>query len=144
MESIWIRGGVSVTGCYTKGQIGLFHIKISGDQAVTNEFWGKPNSKCPWSLWKVNSLLGRKAIAASWKSKTLPPFCPTWELILKMALPAHILNAYRLLCSCSTVEEWVSAIKTREEVQQMAKKNPGGTLLTPSCILYAPFATATT
>jgi hypothetical protein len=109
-------------GRYTEGQIGLFHIKIAGDRAVTNKFWGKPNSKCPWLLWKVNSLLGRKAITAGWKSKTLPPFRPTWELILKMALPAHILDAYRLLCPCSTVEDWVSAIKTREEVQQMAKK----------------------
>ncbi|KIM89792.1 hypothetical protein PILCRDRAFT_2083 [Piloderma croceum F 1598] len=90
-------------GCYTKGQLGLFHMKITGDQAV-------------------NSLLGRKAIAAGWKSKTLPPFHPTWELILKMALPAHIIDAYRLHCLQDTVENWVVGLKDREEVHQAAKK----------------------
>jgi len=32
---------------YTDGQLRLFHVKIAGDRLVTNEFWGKPNSKCP-------------------------------------------------------------------------------------------------
>jgi hypothetical protein len=45
-------------GHYTEGQLGPFHVKMAGDCMVVNEFWGTPNSKCPWSLWKVNSLLG--------------------------------------------------------------------------------------
>jgi hypothetical protein len=68
---------------YTEGQLGLFHVKIAGDQVVANEFWGKPNSKCPWSLWKVNSLLGRKAIAAGWKSKTFRHFVQHGSLLLR-------------------------------------------------------------
>jgi len=56
---------------YTKGQDGVFHMKMAGDHMVTNEHWGKPNSKSPWSLWKVNTLLGRKAMVGGWRAKTL-------------------------------------------------------------------------
>jgi len=89
---------------------------------VTNEFWGKPNSKSPWSLWKVNSLLGRKAITAGWKAKSLPPFRPSWELILTMTLPAHILDGFRLMCPHDTVDAWVAAVKDRESIREVARK----------------------
>jgi hypothetical protein len=39
-----------------------------------------------------------------------------------MALPAHILDAYRLHCPQDTVENWVASLKDREEVHQAAKK----------------------
>jgi hypothetical protein len=55
---------VDNAGRYTEGQLGLFHVKLAADRMVANEFWGEPNSKSPGSLWKINSLLGRKAIAA--------------------------------------------------------------------------------
>jgi hypothetical protein len=71
---------------------------------VANEYWGTPNSKSPWSLWKINSLLGRKAISAGWKAKTLPPFRPTWELILDLTLPAHILDGFRIYCPFEKLE----------------------------------------
>jgi hypothetical protein len=109
-------------GRYTEGQLGLFHVKMAGDRMVANEFWGTPNSKCPWSLWKVNSLLGRKAISAGWKSKTLPPFHPTWELIVHLTLPAHILDGFRLFCPSETLEEWVANVKDRSDISNIAKR----------------------
>lgn len=51
-------------GLYTEGQEGLLHIKFAQIRMVANEHWGEANSKSPWSLWKVNTLLGRKAISA--------------------------------------------------------------------------------
>ena len=89
---------------------------------ITNEFWGVANSTCPWSLWKVNSLLGRKAISAGWKAKTLPPFRPTYELILGLTLPANILDGFRIFCPVDTLEQWVIGIKDYEEISSIAKK----------------------
>jgi hypothetical protein len=88
---------------------------------VANEYWGKPNSKSPWSLWKINSLLGRKAIAAGWKAKTLPPFRPTWELILKMTLPAHILDAFRKYCPEKKLDDWIASIQDLQAIHEVAK-----------------------
>jgi hypothetical protein len=68
-------------GLYTEGQDGLLHIKFSHTRMIENEFWGTANSKLPWSLWKVNSLLGRKFITAGWKAKSLPHFRPVYELL---------------------------------------------------------------
>ena len=113
---------VDNVGRYTEGQLGLFHVKIAADRMVTNEFWGKPNSKSPWSLWKINSILGRKAITAGWKAKSLPPFRPSWELILTMTLPAHILDGFQLMCPYDSVNEWVASIKDRESICTVAKK----------------------
>lgn len=107
---------------YTKGQLGLFHVKIAADRMVTNEFWGKANSKSPWSLWKINSILRRKAITVGWKAKSLPPFCPSWELILTMTLPAHILDGFQLMCLYDSVNEWVASIKDRESSRAVAGK----------------------
>ena len=89
---------------------------------VANEYWGTPNSKSPWSLWKINSLLGRKAISAGWKAKTLPPFRPTWELILDLTLPAHILNGFRIYCPFEKLEDWVADVTDRDAITVVAKK----------------------
>ena len=86
------------------------------------EFWGKPNAKSPWSLWKVNTLLGSKAITAGWKAKYLPPFRSVYELMLNLILPANILDAFRIYCRKDTLESWVSNIKSVHEVHVVAKK----------------------
>ncbi|KAF8163626.1 hypothetical protein B0H34DRAFT_837464 [Crassisporium funariophilum] len=98
-------------GLYTEGQDGLLHVKFAHTRMVANEFWGSPNSKSPWSLWKINTLLGRKAITAGWKAKSLPPFRPVYELMLNLTLPANILD-----------EAWVDTIQTVEEVDKVAEK----------------------
>ncbi|KAI1783591.1 hypothetical protein LXA43DRAFT_320644 [Ganoderma leucocontextum] len=93
---------------YTIGQLGLFHVKMAADRMVTNEFWGRPNGKSPWSLWRMNTVLGRKAISAGWKAKKLPPFRPSWELIIRLVLPANILDAYRVCCPADDLDRWVA------------------------------------
>ena len=107
---------------YTDGQLGLFHIKIAGDRLVTNEFWGEPISKCPWSLWKLNALLGCKAITVGWKSKMLPPFRPNYKLILKMALLAHILDMFCIHCAQESLAMWIFGVKTQDKILTVAKK----------------------
>lgn len=110
---------VDNVGKYTEGQLGLFHVKIAADRMVANEFWGVANSKAPWSLWKVNALLGRKAISAGWKAKSLPPFRPTWELILKLSLPANILDGFRIFCPFDSVEEWVTNLQDYADLSKV-------------------------
>jgi len=105
-----------------QGQDGLLHVKFAQTQMVTNEFWGKPNSKSPWSLWKVNTLLGRKAITAGWKAKSPPPFHPVYELMLDLTLPANILDGFRIYSSKEKVEDRVEGIQTIEEIEQVAEK----------------------
>jgi hypothetical protein len=89
---------------------------------IANKYWGVPNSTSPWSLWKINSLLGRKAILAGWKAKSLPPFRPTYELILHLALPENILDGFRIFCPTDTLEQWVVDIKEYEDILRIAKK----------------------
>jgi hypothetical protein len=98
---------------YGKEQLGIFHEKVAGTWMTANEHWGTPNSKALWSLWRINSLLGCKPITAGWKYKKLPPFRPAYELMIDLALPANILDGFRLFCPCDTLEEWVR----REQVQ---------------------------
>ena len=57
------------------GNIGLYtedglHIKFSHMHMITNEFWGTANSKSPWLLWEVNSLLGRKVTFVNFTEDT--------------------------------------------------------------------------
>lgn len=90
---------------------------------VTNEHWGKPNeSRAPWSLWKMNSLLGRKPVVAGWKAKSIPPFRPSYELIIDLVLPANILDCFRIQCPFRTVEEWVDSIRRPDDVHEVAIK----------------------
>ncbi|KAF9493218.1 hypothetical protein BDN71DRAFT_1432674 [Pleurotus eryngii] len=105
---------------YTEGQYGLFHIKMAGNQMVANEFWGTLNSDSPWSLWKINSLLSRKAIMAGWKAKSPTPFQLTYDLILSLTLLVHILDAFRIICPQNFVEEWITEVKTYKEVHDIA------------------------
>jgi hypothetical protein len=94
---------------------------MAADRMVANEHWGIANSKSPWSLWRVNSLLGRKAITAGWRAKKLPPFRPTWELITRLTLPAHILDAFRLLCPHDSLEQWVDDLKDHDAMHEVAR-----------------------
>jgi len=109
-------------GLYTEGQDGVLHIKFSHTCMVGNEFWGTPNSKSPWSLWKINTLLGRKAITASWKAKSLLPFHLVYELTLNLTLHANILDGFCIYSPNDKLEEWVDAIQTVEEVDKVAEK----------------------
>lgn len=70
----------------------------------------------------MNALLGRKAISAGWKAKSPPPFRPTYELILNIVLPAHILDGFRIYCGAESLESWVATVQTRAEVHEVAKK----------------------
>lgn len=109
-------------GLYTEGQEGLLHVKFAQARMIANEHWGKPNSTSPWSLWKVNTLLGRKAISVGWKAKSPPPFRPIYELILQFASPANILDGYRLQCPEQKLETWVARVKHIEEVDEVAQQ----------------------
>ncbi|KAF8798380.1 hypothetical protein BYT27DRAFT_7228445 [Phlegmacium glaucopus] len=109
-------------GLYMEGQDGLLHVKFAQTRMVTNEFWGKPNSKSPWSLWKVNTLLGQKAITAGWKAKSLPPFCPVYKLMLNLALPANILDGFHIYSYKEKLEDWVDGIQTIEEIEEVVEK----------------------
>ncbi|KAF9470993.1 hypothetical protein BDN70DRAFT_901681 [Pholiota conissans] len=64
-------------GRYTEGQTGLLHVKFAHARMVANEYWGMLNSKSQWSLWKVNTLLGRKPSAG-------------WKVFLLMAQPKGV------------------------------------------------------
>ncbi|KAJ6599633.1 hypothetical protein B0H10DRAFT_1958945 [Mycena sp. CBHHK59/15] len=109
-------------GRYGKEQLGIFHEKVAGTRMTINEHWGTPNSRALWSLWKMNSLLGRKAITAGWKSKTLPPFRPAYELMIDLVLPASILDSFRLFCPCDTLEDWVDSLLDWQSVRDVAAK----------------------
>jgi hypothetical protein len=109
-------------GLYTEGQDGVLHIKFAHTRIVANEFWGSANSKSPWSLWKINTLLGRKAITAGWKAKSLPPFRPVYELMLNLTLPANILDGFRIYSPKDKLDVWVDTIQTVEEVDKVAEK----------------------
>ncbi|KAJ7054575.1 hypothetical protein C8F01DRAFT_995323 [Mycena amicta] len=109
-------------GTFMKGSLGLFHTKMAGFKCVGNEYWGTPNSAAPWSLWRVNTLLGRKAITAGWKAKKLPPYRPITELILDISLPANILDVFRLHCGRSSLEDWVDGVSSHSEITDLAYK----------------------
>ncbi|KAG1760022.1 hypothetical protein EDD22DRAFT_980812 [Suillus occidentalis] len=94
-------------GSWTHPQLGLFHVKLAATQMVVNE---------------VNSLLRQKAISAGWKAKILPTFRPSWDLILALALPANILDAFCLCCGCQDLEQWVENVKDYHEVEAVAKR----------------------
>ncbi|KAJ7759710.1 hypothetical protein B0H14DRAFT_3165853 [Mycena olivaceomarginata] len=109
-------------GRYGKEQLGIFHEKVAGTRMTVNEHWGTPNSKSLWSLWKINSLLGRKPITAGWKSKKLPPFRPAYELMIDLTLPANILDGFRIICPRDTIEEWAESVPDWQSVRDVAAK----------------------
>lgn len=83
---------------------------------IANEFWGKPNARSPWSLWKMNALLCRKPISAGWKAKSPPPFRPIYKLMLDLSLPANILNAFHIHCGAESLNNWVNQITTIADI----------------------------
>ena len=107
---------------YTEGQDGLFHIKLSHTRMLVNEYWGKPNAKSPWSLWKVNTLLGRKPMSAGWKAKSAPPFGPSYELMLTFVLPANVIDGFRIYCPKDDLKEWVDSVQSVDEVASVAQQ----------------------
>ncbi|EDQ99724.1 uncharacterized protein LACBIDRAFT_334739 [Laccaria bicolor S238N-H82] len=106
----------------TKTQVGLFHGKIAGSRCTANEHWGVANSKAPWSLWRINTLLGRKAISAGWNAKQLPPFRPIMQLVLRLALPANILDGFRLFCLRKDLNQWVSSVSSYSTIKDVVRQ----------------------
>nr|GAT50185.1 predicted protein [Mycena chlorophos] len=107
-------------GMFMKGQLGLFHTKMAGFRCVANEHWGIPNHSSPWSLWRMNTLLGRKPITAGWTAKKLPPFRPITELILDITLPANVLDGFRIHCGRYSLDDWVSDVRSFDDVTRVA------------------------
>ncbi|KAF9472425.1 hypothetical protein BDN70DRAFT_900544 [Pholiota conissans] len=105
-----------------QGQTGLLHVKFAHARMVANEYWGKPNSKSPWSLWRVNTLLGRKPISAGLKAKSLPLFRSIYELILNLTLPDNILDASRISCPLEDLDEWVTSVSDVTEIDVVARR----------------------
>lgn len=85
-----------------------------------NEHWGTPNTKYVGSLWKENTLLGRKAMSAGWKTKKVPPFRPSHELIF-LSTRAHILDAVRLLANTNSFDDWVNSKPTWEDICRISE-----------------------
>ena len=102
--------------------MGLFHAKMAATRMVANEHWGTANSKAPWSLWRMNSLPGRKAISVRWKAKKLTPFRLVLELILKLTLPANIIDGFRIYCQGPTLKRWVSEVQDAASLRSIACK----------------------
>ena len=105
---------------YLCTQLGLFHVKLASTRMVMNEHWGMPNAQAPWSLWRMNTLLSRKAMSAGWKAKKLAPFRPAVELISKLALPANILDGFCLHCGTDSLDAWVNKVSDYESVRRVA------------------------
>ncbi|KAJ7775887.1 hypothetical protein B0H14DRAFT_3588093 [Mycena olivaceomarginata] len=108
-------------GKYLTGMIGLFHVKLSGTRGTVNEHWGEPNSKYPGSLWTQNSFLSRKTISAGWKAKKLPPFRPTYELMLTLSLPAHILDGFRIHCGADSLDAWMESNPSWSDIAALSE-----------------------
>ncbi|KAF6745813.1 hypothetical protein DFP72DRAFT_992947 [Ephemerocybe angulata] len=106
---------------FMKPQFGLFHAKMAGIRCVANEYWGTSGSPAPWSLWKVNSLLGRKPISVGWQAKTPAPYQPVLELITKLALPANILDGYRIH-SGKKLDIWIKEITDHASLRLVTLK----------------------
>lgn len=79
---------------------------MAGCRMALNQHWGTPNSKYGGTLWKENSLLGRKAISAGWKAKKLPLFPQSHELI-HLSRKARILDGIRMLSGSDSQEKWI-------------------------------------
>ncbi|KAJ7675769.1 hypothetical protein DFH06DRAFT_667960 [Mycena polygramma] len=108
-------------GKYLTGMLGLFHVKLSGTRGTVNEHWGEPNSKFPGSLWSQNSFLSRKSIPAGWKAKKLPPFRPTYELMLTLSLPAHILDGFRIYCGAESLDAWAESDLSWSRIESVSE-----------------------
>lgn len=82
---------------------------------VINEHWGTPNTKYAGGLWKENAILNRKPITVGWKKKKLAPFPASHELIF-LSVRAHVLDTFRILSGCETVDAWIETKPTWEAI----------------------------
>ena len=57
-----------------------------------------------------------------WKAKTLPPFWPTYKLILQLALPANILDGFCIFCPKDTLEQWVADVTDYDRISHNCKE----------------------
>ena len=89
---------------------------------IGNEYWGKPNGRAMWSLWKVNTLLCRRPMVCGWKASKHAPFQQLCELMLTFALPANILDGWRLECGARSLEAWASQVKSLEDITTIGKR----------------------
>lgn len=89
---------------------------------IGNEYWGKPNGKTLWSLWKVNSLLCRRPMVCGWKASKSAPFQPLTELILTFALPANVLDGWRLECGKDSLSDWVKTVSDIQDIKATAER----------------------
>lgn len=89
---------------------------------IGNEYWGKPFGRALWSLWKVNSLLSRRPMVCGWKASKLAPFQPLTELILTFALPANILDGWRLECGKDSLSDWVKDVSDIQDIKNTAER----------------------
>ena len=103
-------------------QLGLFHVKMAGLRMIGNEYWGKPNGREMWSLWKVNTLLCRRPMVCGWKASKHAPFQPLFELILTFAIRANILDGWRLECGATSLDDWVSQVNALEDIIVVGKR----------------------
>lgn len=102
--------------------LGLFHVKMAGTRMVGNEYWGKPNGLAMWTLWKVNTLLCRRPMICGWKASKPAPFQPLSELILTFALPANVLDGWRLECGKDSLSEWAESVSDMQDIADTAKR----------------------
>ncbi|PPQ90576.1 LOW QUALITY PROTEIN: hypothetical protein CVT25_007219 [Psilocybe cyanescens] len=65
---------------------------------------------------------GCKAVCTVWTSKLPPTFCPMWELILCLSLPANILDAFHILCPENSLELWIQKVQSADGVVHVAHK----------------------
>lgn len=89
---------------------------------VGNEYWGMPNGRAIWSLWKVNTLLSRRPMVCGWKASKLAPFQPLSELILSFVLPANVLDGWRLECGKDSLSDWVDSVSDMQDITDTAKR----------------------
>ncbi|KAJ7148219.1 hypothetical protein C8R46DRAFT_1167204 [Mycena filopes] len=91
-------------GKYLKGMLGLFHVKLSGTRGTVNEHWGEPNSKFPGSLCQET-----------------PTISPTYELMLTLSLPAHILDGFRIYCGAESMDLWLKSDPTWHDIATVSE-----------------------
>lgn len=104
--------------------MGLFHAKVAGARCLINHYWGTPNGRGEHGMWKANTVLGRKAIACGWtaKASSAPSYQVVVELTTHIALPAHILDAFRLTCGKESLDKWVDEVKVYDDLRRVAKR----------------------
>ena len=73
-----------------------------------------------------STLLGWKVISAGWKAKTLPPFQPTYQLILQLGLPTNILDRFHIFCPKDTLEQWAADVTDYDTISHIVKKVHSG------------------